>query len=252
MSELAFFNGLIDGWFILAAVTFIYLFFVTAPYGRHQRAGWGPAINEKAGWILMESPSVLAFALFFFFGNRTGQPVAVAFLFIWLFHYTYRAFLFPFLLRGKKTMPLVIVASGFFFNIVNAYINGRWLFTLSPVYPISWFWNPRFIVGVTLFFTGFAIHFSSDRILRHLRKPGETGFKIPYGGLYRWISCPNYLGEMIAWLGWTVATWSIPALAFFVWTVANLLPRAFSHHKWYREKFSDYPKERKAILPFIL
>jgi hypothetical protein len=31
-----------------------------------------------------------------------------------------------------------------------------------------------------------------------------------------------------------------------------LLPRAISHHKWYKEEFEDYPKERKIIIPKIL
>ncbi|NCX34980.1 MAG: hypothetical protein EBX23_06415, partial [Proteobacteria bacterium] len=29
-------------------------------------------------------------------------------------------------------------------------------------------------------------------------------------------------------------------------------PRALAHHKWYQEKFSDYPKSRKAIIPGII
>ena len=33
----------------------------------------------------------------------------------------------------------------------------------------------------------------------------------------------------------------------FFWTIFNLLPRAISHHKWYKEKFEDYPKEGKII-----
>jgi protein-S-isoprenylcysteine O-methyltransferase Ste14 len=67
--------------------------------------------------------------------------------------------------------------------------------------------------------------------------------------LYRWISCPNYLGEIVEWSGWALATWSLPGLAFAVWTAANLAPRAHSHHLWYREHFEDYPPQRKALLP---
>lgn len=37
-----------------------------------------------------------------------------------------------------------------------------------------------------------------------------------------------------------------------LWTLANLLPRALAHHRWYGEQFDDYPRERKAILPFLL
>jgi 3-oxo-5-alpha-steroid 4-dehydrogenase 1 len=88
-------------------------------------------------------------------------------------------------------------------------------------------------------------------VLRALRKPGETGYAIPYGGLYRWVSCPNYFGELLEWIGFAIAAWTLPALAFAVFTFANLFPRALSHHRWYREKFVDYPADRKAMLPLI-
>jgi len=77
-------------------------------------------------------------------------------------------------------------------------------------------------------------------------------YKIPNGGLFRWISCPNYLGEIIEWVGWALATWSLPGMSFALWTAANLIPRAISHHKWYKTKFKDYPHRRKAIIPGVL
>ena len=43
-----------------------------------------------------------------------------------------------------------------------------------------------------------------------------------------------------------------PGLAFALYTFANLAPRALSHHRWYRERFPEYPADRKAILPFLL
>lgn len=252
MNELGVFHVFVAGWFVLSVVVFLYLLFVSAPYGRHERRGWGPHMGDKPGWVLMEIPTVVVFGLLFFIGTHTRSPVAIVFLCLWQFHYIYRTFVFPAMLRGNETLPLVIVGSGFLFNIVNSYINGRYLFTFCQEYPISWFADPRFMISFIVFGLGFTIHFTSDRILRNLRKPGETDFKIPRGGLFRWISCPNYLGEMLEWLGWAIATWSLPGLAFFVWTFANLFPRTLSHHRWYRETFPEYPKERKAILPFIL
>ncbi|HSM13639.1 MAG TPA: hypothetical protein VLA66_06195 [Thermoanaerobaculia bacterium] len=51
---------------------------------------------------------------------------------------------------------------------------------------------------------------------------------------------------------WTaLATWSLPGLAFALWTVANLAPRARSHHRFYRERFPGYPPERRALVPWI-
>ena len=79
----------------------------------------------------------------------------------------------------------------------------------------------------------------------------NRGICHPLTGLYRWVSCPNYLGEVVLWIGWAVATRSMAGLAFAVWTIANLAPRAWAHHRWYRQQFEDYPPERKAMLPGI-
>jgi len=92
----------------------------------------------------------------------------------------------------------------------------------------------------------------SDNILLNLRKTPGNGYKIPYGGLFRWVSCPNFFGEIIEWSGFALMIWSPAGLAFAVWTAANLIPRALDHHKWYRENFPDYPQERKAVFPCLL
>lgn len=88
-------------------------------------------------------------------------------------------------------------------------------------------------------------------ILRRLRRPGDTSYHIPFGGAYRWVSCPNYFGELVEWLGWAILTWSPAGLVFFFWSAANLVPRARTHHRWYREHFADYPRERRALIPFL-
>jgi len=85
--------------------------------------------------------------------------------------------------------------------------------------------------------------------LRGLRQPGESGYKISNDRLFRWVSSPNYLGEITIWVGWAIATWSWPGLTFAFWTIANLLPRARANHAWYKATFPDYPPERKALVP---
>ena len=102
-----------------------------------------------------------------------------------------------------------------------------------------------------MFVSGFIINRWADRKLRGLRKAGETAYQIPFGGLYQYISCPNYLGEIVEWCGWALATWSLAGLTFAIWTIANLAPRARSNHRWYREHFSAYPPERRALVPGV-
>ena len=252
MIEQDFFEILLISWFGLAVVVFVALFFFTAPYGRYTRSGWGPVISSRTGWIIMEMPAAGLFALFFFLGNRTTSLLPILFLIIWEIHYVHRSVIYPFRFRSYQKITLLIVAMGVLLNLGNTYINGRYLFSLGPGFADDWVRDPRFITGVFLFACGFAINKHSDWILKNLRKPGESGYSIPRGGLYRWVSCPNYLGEIIEWTGWAVATWSLAGLSFAVWTAANLIPRAWQHHRWYRAEFPDYPDKRKAVIPFLL
>ena len=237
-------------WTAVAAFTFVFLFFVTAPYGRHIRKGWGLELNNRLGWVLMESPSFLIIAYFMLIGQPSSYALMLGVL--WMLHYINRSFIFPFRIRttGKKT-PLSIVLSAIFFNGINAGLNGYYLSFLEN-YSVNDFYNWKFILGIILFVTGVIVNHTSDNILINLRKPGETGYKIPEGALYRWISCPNFFGEIIEWSGFALMAWNWPALSFLLWTVANVLPRAVKHHQWYQDKFQDYPKERKAIIPFVV
>ncbi len=239
--------------FSFAFLVIISLFWITAPYGRHVRKGWGLAISARLGWLIMEFPAFFVIILLFILGDRKTNPVAIVFLILWTVHYTHRTFIYPFLMKGgKKKFPLLLVSFAITFNVINGYLNGRYLFHFSPAYSLGWFYDPRFIIGSILFFSGMAINLHSDHVLRNLRKSGETDYKVTGRGLFKFISCPNYFGEMIEWIGWAIATWSIAGLAFAVFTIANLMPRAFSNHKWYVENFPDYPRNRKAIFPFII
>ena len=252
MKEYTFYSILLIVWFIVAISVFLFLLRFTAPYGRYGRSGWGPLIENKKGWLIMESTAPLVFFAGFAVGNYTNTITAIIFLALWEFHYVYRDFIYPFGLLGtKRHMPIVVISSGMFFNAVNGYINSRYIFTFSGGYSNEWITDNRFIVGVTLFIAGLLINRQADHTLRSLRSRGETEYNIPYGKLYRWVSCPNYLGEIMTWIGWAVATWSWAGLSFALWTIANLVPRARAHHAWYNQQFSHYPQKRKALLPIL-
>ena len=250
MSERTFFDILLVSWFVLAAVTFAVLLRKSAPYGRHAREGWGPTLDTRIGWLVMETPAPLLFLLLFLAGSNVRSPTLLVFLCMWQAHYIHRAFIYPLTLNGAtRRMPLFVVASGMLFNTVNAYLNGRYLFTLSAGYPAQWLSDPRFIVGATLFIGGYVLNRYSDRTLRTQRFRTGQRYCLIDKGIFRYICCPNYLGEILIWVGWAVATWSLAGLSFAVWAAANLLPRARTHLQWSRDYFKDYPAGRKAVLP---
>lgn len=237
-------------WAGMALLTFLLLQFVKAPYGRHVKKGWGPEISNTIGWILMELPSFLII-LYFFLSFEQSSYASMLSIF-WLLHYANRTFVFPFRLRTKgKKMPLVIVLSAIFFNLVNAGLNGYYLSFLENYTNLDFTtWN--FIAGLIVFLTGAGINLRSDHLLINLRKPGEIGYKIPRGFLFEYVSCPNHLGELIQWGGFALMAWNCPASTFFLWTAANLIPRAMDHHRWYASHFEKYPRKRKAIFPWLL
>ena len=248
MNEHYFYDLLLISWYALAAVVFIVLFFVPAPYGRYASRAKGPSLPSKWGWIIMESPPVLVPLLLFTTG-RHHNFTAVILLLLWLSHYLQRAYMFPFLIKERNTrMPVWIICLALFFNLVNGYLNGRWLFFFSEGYGPEWLTDPRFATGIVLFISGYIINRRADWQLRRLRDCDDCEYKTPRGGLFRMVSCPNYLGEIIIWCGWALATWSWAGLSFAVWTIANLAPRARTHHRWYREHLPDYPMRRKALI----
>jgi len=240
-------------WFMVAAgaASAVALTFLSAPYGRHARPGWGPTLDARLGWALMESPAVVVFLVIYLSGGNAGDAAPLALLALWQIHYVHRTFIFPLRMPpGGKRMPLSVAAMAFGFNLLNAYINARWLSELGT-YADDWLSSPAFIIGTLIFAVGFIVNIHSDRILFRLRRASRD-YGIPHGGMYRYVSCPNYLGEIVEWIGWAIAAWSPAGLAFAFFTAANLAPRAISHHRWYRERFPDYPPERKALIPFIL
>jgi 3-oxo-5-alpha-steroid 4-dehydrogenase 1 len=139
-----------------------------------------------------------------------------------------------------------------FFNAFNGWSNGFYLSAPWAGYTDEWFLDPRFAVGLLIFLTGASINIWADNRLIALRTSGSRDYAIPRGGLFAYVSCPNHLGEIIEWIGFAVLCWNLPATAFAIWTATNLGARAWSHHGWYREKFMDYPINRRAIIPYIL
>jgi len=246
------YRAAVIAYYAIGVVTLVLLLFVRAPYGRYDRSGWGPKVASRLAWVVMEAPASLLFLAFYLAGQHRAEVGSLVLLGMWQAHYAQRAFVFPFLLRIRgKTVPVLIPLLAICVNSLNAYVNAVWIAHFGS-YPAAWLADPRFIAGATLFVGGYVINRWADTILRDLRAPGETHYEIPHGFLYRWVSSPNYLGELIEWTGWAVATWSWAGGAFAFYTFANLLPRALQNHRWYHERFEDYPPERKALIPYVL
>lgn len=241
-------------WIAIAVAVFFTMFFITAPFGRHTSDKWGAMIDNKLGWFIMELPSFAIMAGFLLFGDLSFADLRWVLFALWLLHYANRTFVYPLRIKAtEKRMPVFIVLSAISFNLMNAGLNGYYLGQVATVgtYDAGWVLSWRTMTGALLFVIGMAINLRSDEYLIHLRKPGETGYKIPRGGLFEWVSSPNLFGEIVEWSGFALMAWNLPATTFMVWTLANLVPRAKNHHDWYLRTFPDYPRDRRVVFPYL-
>ncbi|PIE98489.1 MAG: 3-oxo-5-alpha-steroid 4-dehydrogenase [Treponema sp.] len=243
------------GMAVVGLVCFVALFFVKAGYGKFRNDKWGLSFSNKAAWLVMEVPTIVVMLVMLFLSKKDNMLVRVLISFFFFAHYIQRTFVFPFLLKGKSKMPILIVLMGMTFNTVNALLIGSWLFHFSPdeMYSPVWLYSPQFIIGAVVFILGFWINVSSDSYIRSLRKPGDTAHYFPNMGMYRYVTSANYFGELVEWTGFAILSWSLPAALFVFWTAANLVPRAHAINKSYRQKFpEEFAKTKpKRIFPFV-
>jgi 3-oxo-5-alpha-steroid 4-dehydrogenase 1 len=243
--------------FAFAAFTIVGSLFIPAAYGRFASERMGVNLNPRLGWWLMEIPATVSFLYFYVQGPRATEAMPLFLAAIWCIHYGNRGWFFPLAMRvvpGKKaSFSITVMALGMFVTAIHGYLNARWFSELGAHLAGAWFGDdPRFLLGLGIYALGYYTILRSESIVRHLRDVPGPEYRIPYGGAYRWVSSPQYLGELIAWTGFTVMTWGLQGLMILLISAGNLVPRAFQTHKWYREKFPDYPPERKAILPHVL
>ena len=82
------------------------------------------------------------------------------------------------------------------------------------IYTTEYFYDPRLIVGTLIYTMGCYVNRKADAMLSKLREESNVKvtsadvvtsdtrkYKIPHGFLYEYVSCPNYLGEILIWLG---------------------------------------------------
>ncbi len=145
----------------VALFVFIALYFVKAGYGMFRTASWGISINNKLAWMLMEAPVFMVmFALWWMIRASICRAGIFHFLPLFQLHYFQRAFIFPFLLKGKSRMPLAIMSMGIVFNLLNGMMQANGLFYLAPetCMPMpGWFTSPSgFLLGAHSVFRRYA------------------------------------------------------------------------------------------------
>lgn len=254
------YDTLLAGALAFAVFVFVASWFLPSPYGRFASNKWGISVGPRLGWFLMEFPATVSFLWFFLHGPRRFETVPLLFGLMWCIHYANRGWYFPFSIRAAKgqkaSFSLMVIVTGWGVTSLHGYFHASY-FTRLHVYTTEWLRDPRFILGFIVYYICYVMTLHSDAIIRNLRTPEEVekgikNYRIPEGGLFRWLTSPSYTTELLGWAAFAVCTWSLAGAFILLVSLGNLVPRAFATQKWYRERFPDYPRERKALIPYLL
>ncbi|KNC74304.1 hypothetical protein SARC_13144, partial [Sphaeroforma arctica JP610] len=118
------------------------------------------------------------------------------------------------------------------------------------------------ISGLSLFCWASRHQYECHAILFKLRMQGErktddskpvSRYNVPHGDWFTYVSSPHYFAEILIYTSIYVAT----GLANYTWmlgisfVISNLGWGAYQSQLWYRRNFSDFPPNRKALVPYL-
>ncbi|GAB6022093.1 hypothetical protein CHUAL_006235 [Chamberlinius hualienensis] len=248
-----YWNAVLSAGAVLVVITYVSQLKSAAPYGRHdpKDGKWGPGVNQVIGHILNDGLWGFIYFLYLLYQNSENGNfgiINVTFMSLWLVHFIHRGFVHPLYMRySSKTISVGIPLTGLTLAYFS-YIHASYL-TLA-VYPEGYVCHSSFIIGLTLFAIGFGLNKWSDVTLRNLRSnSGDAKYYVPTAAIFKFISCPNYLGEIMQWLGWALSTWSVEGLLYFLFVCATCVPRSKHNHQWCMKYVRNYPKDRNALIP---
>ncbi|KAF6035301.1 hypothetical protein EB796_006391 [Bugula neritina] len=222
----------------------------------------GPQVGWTTVFLTEYSGPLLVYLLFYvrpslIYGDQASQPmhqhVKIAAI-CHTFHYAKRLLETLFVHRfSKGTMPIANI----FRNSIYYWGFAAWMsyFINHPLYtPVS---NQLFYPALAAF--GFCElgNLSIHLALRNLRPAGTKVRAIPkpslnpFTWLFSLVSCPNYTYESGAWISFTVMSGALTSLFFTIAGTYQMTVWALGKHRNYRKEFPDYPRQRKAIFPFI-
>jgi len=272
-------------WFFLIPPIFGPIqFLIDAPFGRFALSSDNILVLDGIkSWIVMELVSPITFIATLFTApltksHSTMSTPQIILAGLFLIHYLNRAIFSPLRTPSRSKSHISVVLSGVTFNLANGALMGTYLTSsVATAFLAGALSRPSFWAGILLWATGFAGNILHDEVLLNIRRNanakgkrnenqvGKEHYAIPRGYLYRYISYPNYFCEWAEWLGYALAAASFPTLIPLSATVQTIQPpwlflwseiffmssRAYKGHRWYLKTFPEYPRERKAVVPFI-
>ncbi|RDX72537.1 Very-long-chain enoyl-CoA reductase [Mucuna pruriens] len=204
-------------------------------------------LSSKAGMLLLYTPAFLsALSSFFIFPHQSLRSTLLQSAVT--LHFFKRLFevLFIHKYSGGMLLDSAIPITLSYFLSAATMVYAQHLTNGLPEPPINLLYP-----GIGMFTVGIIGNFYHHYLLSKLRGEGEKEYKIPKGGLFGLVICPHYLFEIIVFYGISFISQTLYSFSFALGTTFYLLGRSYATRKWYLSKFEDFPKNIKAVIPFL-
>ncbi|CAI8593858.1 unnamed protein product [Vicia faba] len=204
-------------------------------------------LSSRTGMLLLYTPAFLAGAASFWVFPDDGFRSTVLQSAVTI-HFFKRLFevLFVHKYSGSMALESAIIITLSYFLSSATMIYAQHLTLNLPEPSINLLYP-----GIAMFLVGITGNLYHHYLLSKLRGKGEKQYKIPKGGLFEFVICPHYLFEIIGFYGFSLISQTLFGFSFAIGTTFYLLGRSYATRRWYLSKFEDFPKNVKAIIPFI-
>ncbi|KAI3470673.1 hypothetical protein Pfo_027336 [Paulownia fortunei] len=204
-------------------------------------------LSSKIGMLLLYTPALLAgISSFWLFPNG-----GIRFLMLksaLTIHFLKRVLevLFIHKFSGFMVLDTVIIISATYFTSAASmvYFQHQTQGFPEPLIDLKY-------LGLLVFLVGICGNFYHHYLLSKLREKNDKMYKIPRGGLFSLVICPHYLFEILTFIGISFISQTLFSYFCALGSALYLLARSYATRNWYLSKFENFPKNVKALIPYV-
>ncbi|KAK2945813.1 putative ATP-binding cassette sub-family C member 5 [Blattamonas nauphoetae] len=222
----------------------------------------GPQIGYRTLFILEYLAPPLIMLLLFFFPKvfysyynpnieiKPHSKTQIVACLMWIAHYVKRlletVFVHTF---SHPSVPIKVLVRNcayyWGFAALISYIICHPKYTSPPSFFL--------LLGVVIFVLSEFMNLRCHLHLRSLRVNAEPGsHPVPTFWPFRLVTCPNYTFEVLSWIGFNLATWTLIGIVFNICGFVQMYLWAIKKKKRYLSQHSDYPQNIHVIIPYCL
>ncbi|KAJ7350968.1 hypothetical protein OS493_037502 [Desmophyllum pertusum] len=211
-------------------------------------------INARFGWTMCYGIPATVYIVLWYLSGMPQSTFHLVTLITYLGHFVKRVLEALFLHKYSKKISILPATEIAMFYSLGSVVQHYWcnLYTQGPLADKLSSNHIAFTVGIMLYITGELINLYHHVILANLRPAGtSSGYVIPQAGLFPYIVCPHYFGELIAWYGMAVAGQHLCVYLAWLSMLCYLSGRSHQTQVWYQKKIENFPKDRRNLFPGI-